>query len=155
MSKRNILKALVVINVLGLLIQLALWWETKYYVSDLEVSNAEFDVYYRELPLKGYLYSAAASFTLKDIQEMQQSWEERIPQEERKIYAYCFAWDEACRRPQLLRMIRKGKFMNKGNDIHQRNVVEDMRLLSSELATDSWVLEDFVKRCQALEENRK
>ena len=149
MSKRNILKALVVINVLGLLIQLALWWETKYYVSDLEVSNAEFDVYYRELPLKGYLYSAAASFTLKDIQEMQQSWEERIPQEERKLYAYYFAWDEARKQPQLLRMIRKG------NDIHQRNVVEDMRLLSSELATDLWVLEDFVKRCQALEENRK
>lgn len=149
MSKRNILKALAVINVLGLLIQLALWWETKYYVSDLEVSNAEFDVYYRELPLKGYLYSAAASFTLKDIQEMQQSWEERIPQEERKLYAYYFAWDEARKQPQLLRMIRKG------NDIHQRNVVEDMRLLSSELATDSWVLEDFVKRCQALEENRK
>lgn len=149
MSKRNILKALAVINVLGLLIQLALWWETKYYVSDLEVSNAEFDVYYRELPLKGYLYSAAGSFTLKDIQEMQQSWEERIPQEERKIYAYYFAWDEASKQPQLLRMIRKG------NDIHQRNVVEDMRLLSSELATDSWVLEDFVKRCQALEENRK
>ena len=149
MSKRNILKALVVINVLGLLIQLALWWETKYYVSDLEVSNAEFDVYYRELPLKGYLYSAAASFTLKDIQEMQQSWEERIPQEERKLYAYYFAWDEARKQPQLLRMIRKG------NDIHQRNMVEDMRLLSSELATDSWVLEDFVKRCQALEENGK
>ena len=149
MSKRNILKALAVINVLGLLMQLALCWETKYYVSDLEVSNAEFDVYYRELPLKGYLYSAAASFTLKDIQEMQQSWEERIPQEERKLYAYYFAWDEARKQPQLLRMIRKG------NDIHQRNVVEDMRLLSSELATDSWVLEDFVKRCQALEENRK
>ena len=149
MSKRNILKALAVINVLGLLIQLALWWETKYYVSDLEVSNAGFDVYYRELSLKGYLYSAAASFTLKDIQEMQQSWEERIPQEERKLYAYYFAWDEARKQPQLLRMIRKG------NDIHQRNVVEDMRLLSSELATDSWVLEDFVKRCQALEENRK
>ena len=149
MSKRNILKALAVINVLGLLIQLALWWETKYYVSDLEVSNAEFDVYYRELPLKGYLYSAAASFTLKDIQEMQQSWEERIPQEERKLYAYYFAWDETRKQPQLLRMIRKG------NDIHQRNVVEDMKLLSSELATDSWVLEDFVKRCQALEENRK
>lgn len=149
MSKRNILKALAVINVLGLLIQLALWWETKYYVSDLEVSNAEFDVYYRELPLKGYLYSAAASFTLKDIQEMQQSWEERIPQEERKLYAYYFAWDEARKQPQLLRMIRKG------NDIHQRNVVEDMRLLSAEHATDSWVLEDFVKRCQVLEENRK
>lgn len=149
MSKRNILKALAVINVLGLLIQLALWWETKHYVSDLEVSNAEFDVYYRELPLKGDLYSAAASFTLKDIQEMQQSWEERIPQEERKLYAYYFAWDEARKQPQLLRMIRKG------NDIHQRNVVEDMRLLSSELATDSWVLEDYVKRCQALEENRK
>lgn len=149
MSKRNILKSLAVINVLGLLMQLALCWETKYYVSDLEVSNAEFDVYYRELPLKGYLYSAAASFTLKDIQEMQQSWEERIPQEERKLYAYYFAWDEARKQPQLLRMIRKG------NGIHQRNVVEDMRLLSSELATDSWVLEDFVKRCQALEENRK